>query len=268
MLLLRVLTASVFAPMVIFSIINLNGIGFSIVLIVVFSVALWELSSLLKIKSLILKFNYVLFIVFTTFFLSKIPSTLMPVLIASLFWWIIAFYWVITFPKSSKHILESNIVKLASGAFLFVPMSLSLITLHINNSSLVLLLFGLIWASDIGAYFSGKIFGKTKLSPNVSPKKTVEGLIGGVVLSIIIAVSYVIIIKDNSSLNDYLMFGFLSITVSLFSVLGDLFESLLKRLAKVKDSGKILPGHGGIMDRIDSLTSAAPVFFLLYIYVL
>ena len=138
--------------------------------------------------------------------------------------------------------------------------------IHMNNSSLVLLLFGLIWASDIGAYFTGKAFGKTKLSPNVSPKKTVEGLFGGIVFSLIIGVLYVVILKDTPSINDYLMFGFLSIVVSLTSVLGDLFESLLKRLSNVKDSGKILPGHGGMLDRIDSLTSSAPVFFLLFTY--
>ena len=137
-----------------------------------------------------------------------------------------------------------------------------------NNNYLVLLLFGLIWAADVGAYFAGKAIGKTKLSPNVSPKKTVEGLVGGVILSLIVAGTYVFISLGNPSISDYLTYGILSIIISLASVIGDLFESVLKRLANVKDSGRLLPGHGGILDRIDSLTCAAPIFFLFFTYVL
>ena len=192
----------------------------------------------------------------------------MPVLLASLFWWIIALYSVIIFPKNSKHINQSLVIRITIGLFLFVPMSLSLMALHDGNRSLILLLLGLIWASDIGAYFTGKAFGKNKLSPNVSPKKTTEGLFGGIIFSLIVGALYVIITKDSPSINDYLIFGFLSIIISLVSVLGDLFESLLKRLANVKDSGKILPGHGGMLDRIDSLTSSAPIFFVFFTYLI
>ena len=266
MLLARILTALIFAPLVIFSVISLEKTGFSIALLIIFTIALWEFSSLSKLKSVLLRVTYILLTVAITYFLSGIQSILVPVLIASLLWWIMALYLVIVFPRNSQYIHESFTVKIINGLFLFVPMSLSLMALHMINNSLVLLLFGLIWASDIGAYFTGKAFGKTKLSPNVSPKKTVEGLFGGIVFSLIIGVLYVIILKDTPSINDYLMFGFLSIVVTLTSVLGDLFESLLKRLSNVKDSGKILPGHGGMLDRIDSLTSSAPVFFLLFTY--
>ena len=137
-----------------------------------------------------------------------------------------------------------------------------------NNNYLVLLLFGLIWAADVGAYFAGKAIGKIKLSPNVSPKKTVEGLVGGVILSLIVAGTYVFVSLDSPSISDYLTFGVLSIIISLASVIGDLFESVLKRLANVKDSGRLLPGHGGMLDRIDSLTCAAPIFFLCFTYIL
>ena len=137
-----------------------------------------------------------------------------------------------------------------------------------NDNYLVLLLFALIWAADVGAYFAGKAIGKIKLSPNVSPKKTVEGLVGGVILSLIVASTYVFISLGNPSISDYLTYGVLSIIISLASVIGDLFESVLKRLANVKDSGRLLPGHGGILDRIDSLTCAAPIFFLFFTYIL
>jgi phosphatidate cytidylyltransferase len=144
-------------------------------------------------------------------------------------------------------------------------MAISLVALHLQDSVLVLFLLVLIWAADIGAYFVGKSFGKNKLCPRVSPRKTREGVYGGVALSQVTALSYVYIVIQTPSLNDFLIFCFLALVVSIVSVLGDLFESVLKRIAEVKDSGNILPGHGGLLDRIDSLTSSAPIFFLLFI---
>jgi phosphatidate cytidylyltransferase len=147
-------------------------------------------------------------------------------------------------------------------------MALALITLHKNNSSLVLLLLALVWAADIGAYFTGRTFGRNKLCPNVSPGKTIEGALGGVILSLVVGALYVLMTTDKPTLEIYFNFGVLSLIVSLVSILGDLFESILKRLADVKDSGKILPGHGGLLDRIDSLTCAAPIFFLLFSFLI
>jgi phosphatidate cytidylyltransferase len=268
MLLLRVITASIFAPLVIFAVIALEKSGFSLALAIIFIVALWEFSALAKLKSLIAKVAYIFTIVSITFFLITKPLALLPILIASFVWWLIALYWIVVFPKSSNYINKNLFVILANGLFLFTPAVLSLIVLHMNNNYLVLLLFGLIWAADIGAYFTGKAIGKIKLSPNVSPKKTVEGLVGGVILSLFVAGIYVFVSLDSPSISDYLTFGFLSIIISLASVIGDLFESVLKRLANVKDSGRLLPGHGGILDRIDSLTCAAPIFFLFFTYVL
>ena len=120
----------------------------------------------------------------------------------------------------------------------------------------------------LGLTLLAKPLERRKLSPNVSPKKTVEGLVGGVILSLIVAGTYVFISLGNPSISDYLTYGILSIIISLVSVIGDLFESVLKRLANVKDSGRLLPGHGGILDRIDSLTCAAPIFFLFFTYIL
>jgi CDP-diglyceride synthetase len=140
--------------------------------------------------------------------------------------------------------------------------------IHLQDRALVLFLLVLIWAADVGAYFAGRAYGKNKLCPAVSPGKTLEGVYGGIALSQLVAISYVYISIQTPSVNDFLMFCFLSLSVALVSVLGDLFESVLKRIAKVKDSGKLLPGHGGLLDRIDSLTSSAPIFFLLFIFLI
>ena len=197
MLLLRVITASILAPLVIFAVIALEKPGFSLALAIIFIIALWEFSALAKLKSLTAKVAYIFTIVSITFFLIDKPLVLLPILITSFIWWLIALYWIVVFPKSSNYINKNLFVILANGLFLFIPAVLSLIALYMINNYLVLLLFSLIWAADIGAYFAGKAVGKKKLSPDVSPKKTVEGLVGGVILSLIVAGTYVFVSLDS-----------------------------------------------------------------------
>ena len=116
---------------------------------------------------------------------------------------------------------------------------------------------GVVAAADIGGYFAGRKFGKRKLAPAVSPGKTWEGFSGGLIANLLLGSLIAYLTGSNIGL-------LLAIVVptSLFSVLGDLLESMVKRHAGVKDSGVILPGHGGILDRVDSITAAAPVFAL------
>ena len=124
-------------------------------------------------------------------------------------------------------------------------------------------LFIIVWSADIGAYFVGKSIGKNKLMPNVSPGKTFEGFLGGVACAgFLTAVSGYLIGFTNSQMISALV---VAAIISVVSVLGDLSESMLKREAGIKDSGSILPGHGGILDRIDSLTATAPIFALCFI---
>jgi phosphatidate cytidylyltransferase len=118
----------------------------------------------------------------------------------------------------------------------------------------------LIWAADSGAYFVGKAFGKNKLAPKVSPGKSVEGALGGIGFALIIMLGF--LQQQNISIDLYPAYLLLAVVGSSVSVLGDLYESLFKRTSGIKDSGNILPGHGGILDRIDSLTAAAPFFLL------
>ena len=267
MLLKRILTASIVAPIAVFGILVLTQTSFAVAVALILIISSWEYCNLIQIKHLAGRALYALLILLATYFLSNALSNL-AVLYAAAIWWLIALVWVVIFPKGS-HLLRKNLlVKLVNGLFIFVPMAIALMALHLLDPMLVLFLLILIWAADIGAYFAGKLFGKTKLCPSVSPGKTLEGVFGGAALAQVVAILYVYVSIQAPLLGDFLIFSFIALVISLVSVLGDLFESVLKRIAEVKDSGNILPGHGGILDRIDSLTSSAPIFFLLIVFLL
>jgi len=127
----------------------------------------------------------------------------------------------------------------------------------------VLYIFALVWAADVGAYAAGRLFGKHKMIPAVSPNKTIEGLCGGIVLAFVVMVIVTQIIPVPRDM--YVGFYTVGLATVIVSVFGDLSESMFKRCAGVKDSGSILPGHGGVLDRIDSLTSALPIFAFSYL---
>jgi len=136
---------------------------------------------------------------------------------------------------------------------------LLLIHLHIQHGAwLLLYLLSLVWVADIGAYFSGRKFGKYRLAPGISPGKTWEGAVGGVILNL----CWMLIVFQISNGWGMVWWQFLliGIATSVISVVGDLYESILKREAAVKDSGGLLPGHGGVLDRVDSIIAATPVF--------
>ncbi len=131
-----------------------------------------------------------------------------------------------------------------------------------------------VWAADVGAYFAGKAFGKRKLAPNLSPGKTVEGLVGGLVLVVVVSIACVWLAQYQENYFSWLQehigwFGMLLVAIagSLLSVIGDLFESQLKRLAGVKDSSQLLPGHGGFLDRLDALLPVLPFAAVVALFV-
>ncbi|PZO29748.1 phosphatidate cytidylyltransferase [Flavobacterium macrobrachii] len=128
------------------------------------------------------------------------------------------------------------------------------------NPNIILSIFILIWVNDTFAFLVGKTFGKHKLFEKVSPKKTIEGFVGGFIFSIFAG----IILAHFLMLQSYFHWVFIAILASVFGTLGDLVESKFKRIANVKDSGTIMPGHGGVLDRLDSVIFVAPIVFLFY----
>ncbi|MBF7689438.1 phosphatidate cytidylyltransferase [Acinetobacter pollinis] len=170
--------------------------------------------------------------------------------------WLLSIYCVKNYPKFdgwyNKGLNTVGIVLICSAVT-------SIYYVWINSPWWLMYLFLLVWGADSGAYFVGRKLGRRKMVPNVSPNKSIEGLIGGLCTSVLI-VMVVQLHYLHLSLRDHLLFLSLSIVTVLGSVLGDLFESMIKRRVGVKDSGSILPGHGGVLDRIDSLLAAAPIF--------
>lgn len=188
--------------------------------------------------------------------LQELPPTLY---VLSVGFWLLALRLVAGYPGNTA--LWARPVLLAPvGVVLLVPAWLGLTSLHAASPWWLMFLFLLVWGADTGAYFTGRALGRHKLAPAVSPGKTIEGMLGGLLLALLIAVGVALYV-DLSGLRLFAFLGLAALTV-LASVLGDLFESMVKRHAGMKDSGTIFPGHGGAMDRIDSLTAAAPVFAL------
>ncbi|CEK09695.1 phosphatidate cytidylyltransferase [Legionella hackeliae] len=165
---------------------------------------------------------------------------------------------VIYFPASQSTWGYPWVVNLA-GLLVLPLFAQSMIKIHAEEQgkAFILYLLVLIWAADIGAYLTGKKFGRHKLIPAVSPGKTIEGSLGGFILSLLIAVAGYFYFQPQTPL----IWFCIAAATALISILGDLFISILKRRAKLKDTGHLLPGHGGVLDRLDSLIAASPLFY-------
>lgn len=188
--------------------------------------------------------------------ISEVKYTLYAI---SAVFWLVAVRGVVFYPESAV-VWAKSAVLVPVGLILLVPAWTGLTDLHRISPWWLMYVFALVWGADTGAYFAGRALGKNKLAPKVSPGKTIEGMIGGLLTTGVLMVA-VAIYRDLPAIRFAAFIG-LSLFTVLASVLGDLVESMVKRQAGVKDSGSIFPGHGGALDRIDSLTAAAPIFAL------
>ena len=179
-------------------------------------------------------------------------------------WWLLAVVLVVRFPKSFPNGPWSVARMAPLGLLLVVTTLITIAALHRQTNGPWRLLFMLfiVFAADVGAYLVGRNYGKRKLAPAVSPGKSIEGAIGGLVLVALWAAAAGPYVFQLDSLMQIVLLIAVSVFTAAVSVIGDLTESLFKRLRGLKDSGTLLPGHGGILDRIDSILAAAPVFTL------
>lgn len=280
----RIVTALIIAPLAIAAIFFLSLQNFAAALMVIMAIGAWEWGPLMGFDSNRRRaaFAFALMVVISTLWLFLPPDQLwtltgqlnpiaMYVLYASAAWWSLCLIMIFGYPKYSAFWTSHRSIRGLFGIITLAPTWLAFLILRSNEymlsefhgTYLILFLFAFVWSADIGAYFAGKRFGKHKLMPKVSPGKTIEGFIGGVIAAAIVAV-IAGVIYNWSSEQITLAIG-LGLVISTVSVVGDLTESMLKRQAGVKDSGSILPGHGGILDRIDSLTATAPIFALFFV---
>ena len=255
MLISRILSAFVMLLVFLSSMFLFSGRYFSFVIYIPSLLALLEWSKLLYFRSHEKKIFLIISLILIYFIDQHLDAdnSRLILLIASVFWLCIAPLFLL-FKINLKNFFLSALI----GWVLVMPLIISLNYLIQLSPWVVLLVLTSIWLADSGAYFFGKQFGKKKLAPTISPGKTWEGFLGAlfVVSSFSIAVTYF------GFVNSYMAIFFFNLILVL-SVEGDLFESYIKRMAKVKDSGDLIPGHGGVLDRIDSLCSSLPLATLI-----
>ncbi|WP_227430756.1 phosphatidate cytidylyltransferase [Psychrobacter sp. I-STPA6b] len=202
--------------------------------------------------------RFVLLVLAVTMVTLMFPKTWVVWWCLSVVIWFMALSWVTKFPDKTNWYGQRLSIM---GVVILTASITAMFYLWQQSPWWLMYVFMLVWCADSGAYFVGRKLGRRKMAPNVSPNKSMEGLAGGLVTGLMVVI-LISIFKLHLSGLVLVTFVLLSAVTILASVLGDLFESMLKRRAGVKDSGTILPGHGGVLDRIDSLLSATPIFAL------
>jgi phosphatidate cytidylyltransferase len=261
MLKVRVLTAAVLGGLILAALFLLPARATVLVFGLICSLGAWEWTQLGGLRGRVARGAYtaaIALLMLGAWRLSTDERLLAALLGAAAAWWLIALAWIVLAPSR-----QSARLTLACGVIVLVPAFVALAHLEVSSQAgvagaeRVLWLLLLVVAADIGAFFAGRAFGQHRLAPRVSPGKTWEGAVGGLVTVALVAGVGAL----RLALPVGLCVGF-GCLLGVFSIVGDLTESMFKRAAGLKDSGGILPGHGGVLDRIDSITAAAPLYAL------
>ncbi|MDZ5473446.1 phosphatidate cytidylyltransferase [Bacillus sp. 31A1R] len=253
-----IIAAAVFVPIVIW-----GGVPFIILAYVLASVALYELLKMRNLKLLSIP-GLISLAVLWIFLLPEQFQEFLDVLhYSKVEFALLAVLLFLTYTVGTKNRFTFDDVAFSTMAILYIGMGF-LYFIETREAGLLYIFYSLfiIWATDSGAYFIGRKFGKNKLWPEISPNKTVEGFIGGIICAVIVALIFVFTTDINATLFELII---ITILLSIFGQVGDLVESALKRHYSVKDSGSILPGHGGILDRFDSLLFVWPLLHFFHL---
>lgn len=260
MLKARLISAAVMVPLVVAGILLLPTPAIALIMALIIGAGLWEWSRMVPLQATMAQFAFIgagLLLAGLVWIVSP-AAVISPLLFAAFLWWLWVLYWL-THPAFSAQ----PGLKIVAGYLVMLPAWAALVVLHgraADGPLITLYLLVVVWLADSGAYFSGRRWGNRKLAPVISPGKTWEGVYGAIAASALFALVAGLLYSHSMVWTAGLML--VSIVAVMFSIVGDLLESLMKRQSGIKDSSQLIPGHGGILDRIDSLTAAAPVFLL------
>jgi phosphatidate cytidylyltransferase len=270
----RVLAALVMLPVAVLGVLLLPSNLLAAAIAAIMVLGLWEWSALAGLQDRVARAAYLLANAMLLAALAwgagpqLVPIKL--VALAGVLWWLLVPLWLLRFDFASADTPFARVLKLLAGSICVLPAWAAIFWLHNGADGVgdsagrgpawTLFVLALVWAADTGAYFAGSRWGRRKLAPRISPGKSWEGLFGGLVAAMLLAaITLPWLGLQWRQLPPLLLLSLLTVLVS---VEGDLFESLLKRHAGAKDSSDLIPGHGGVLDRIDSLLAALPVFVL------
>jgi len=262
MLRARIVTAAILASLLLLALFQLPVVALSVILGLVVLFAGWEWSGMVWRALPLARILFLVVITLSAIVLYLVPWLQQPVIWLAVAWWLLVLAELWRYEQGVQASPSGSVYGVIAGWLTLVPAWLAVVTLlavDARHPWLLLSLLLVIWSADIGAYFSGRVWGRHRLAALLSPGKTLEGVGGGLVAALLTAYLLGVILWHHAGVALVAWLALCTIA-ALFSIAGDLHESLQKRRAGVKDSGTLLPGHGGVFDRIDSLTAAAPLF--------
>lgn len=259
----RIITALILTPIAIAFILMSSTPLFAGIMLLVVAASMWEWTRLIGMQTAAPRITSVIVIVLLMvgLWLVRGQTWWWLCIGAGVIWWLIALRWMRSFSFAASPTSRNRLIKLIAGLFVLVPAWTALVEIHSQadlGPAWTLFALFIVWAADTFAYFAGSRFGRNKLAPRISPGKTLEGVWGALIGSGLIAFigGWWLGQRD---LPLVLLIG-LGLICVVWSIIGDLFESLMKRQANVKDSGALFPGHGGLLDRLDGVVAAMPIF--------
>jgi phosphatidate cytidylyltransferase len=249
----RVITAIIALVVLLAVLFYVPPVATRVVFALVVLAGAWEWSAFLRSGGLAVRVLYVVLVGVCLVALTFMPGIdFQTVFAASMIGWLCALLWTFFFPTPIPAVL-----RWIGGIVVLVPLYAALATIYAAGPEVLLFALLIVWVADSGAFFAGKFLGKVKLAPEISPNKTWEGVVGGLAAVVLLTLLHGLWTETNLA-----VFVPFCLAVACISIVGDLTVSMFKRNAGVKDSGALFPGHGGVLDRIDSVASAAPLFAL------
>lgn len=257
MLKLRLLTAFILIPLVVLGIFYLSRPALIWISLFIFSLAAWEWARLGGWTRVWQKLLYIFLIILAMIGSNRIPQGGFIVIALGALWWLFVVVWILKMRNAAKLSQLPSWSILLIGFLVLIPCWQAILWLALDRALLFYMLI-LIWVCDSAAYFVGRFRGKRKLAVTISPNKTFEGLYAGLIIAVLVSIIAAFILTTPHELRISWILPALPLLTA--AIAGDLFESAIKRMQGLKDSSGLLPGHGGVLDRIDSLLAGAPVF--------